>query len=132
MRKGVSTLLIAGVFLLAGCAGSGGLGPLSSGRYMQMTHPATGTVAFQMTFPNADSCALAMQGSTDSLLRRLTACRADSVAATLPFRAVARNDIYNFLLELDAITKEECEAFLESALRAPGTKATVVSPCARK
>lgn len=118
----------------AACVMPPGSAPSATGRYLQMKHPASDSVIIQMTVPNPDTCALMLKAvPPNDVLLRLMSCRSDSAAAMLPMRATLRNIPYNFLVDVDAVSPEECRATVDAMMKSDGApNLQVVAPCVRK
>lgn len=130
----LSTSLLVFVAVCAtSCAGQGGFVQPTSGRYMQMKHPATDAVVVQMTVPNPDACAFMLKSvPKNDVMSRLMSCRGESASATLPIRATVRNIPYGFLVDVDAVSIEECSATVDAMVKSGAPNLEIVAPCARK
>lgn len=119
------------------CAGHGGGAsvPAVSGRYLQVEHPVSSVVAFQMAFPSQEGCAgmlatLRHKPESKELLP-FFACVDTSASSALPARATLRNRTYAFVFDVEAVSVGECKSFVEGMLKSDGKEnLEVVAPCA--
>jgi hypothetical protein len=132
---------IAGALLLLSSAGCAQLvnNSISSApsRYLQVTHPVTDAVVLQLTLPNERGCegmlTISKYENRDKDLMDLMACSSVSASRHLPFRATARNTAYDFLIDLEAVTLNECLSFIAGAKNGSnGKDYELVSDCKRK
>jgi hypothetical protein len=104
---------------------------------MQWRHPVSGAPAFQVTLPSTEGCVamLAMFQRTHASNPAMSfwSCTGTSVSPSLKARSILRNKTYAYLLDVEAITNEECVAFVEAAMANEGKEnIEVVSPCKDK
>ena len=119
------------------CAGHGGGAslPALSGRYLQVKHPVSSVVAFQMAFPSPESCvgmlaALRYKSESKEMLP-FFACVGTTASSTLPARATLRNKTYAFVVDVETVSVNECKSFVEGMLKSDGKEnLEVVAPCA--
>jgi hypothetical protein len=124
---------------IAGCAGPGAaLPPMQvNGRYLQAKHPVSGVPALQIALPNQEGCASMLavmrQQDPNNYLISLWSCSANSASASLPTRATVRNKTYAFLLDVEAISMQECKESVDGMMNSKGKdNLEVVSACATK
>jgi len=111
--------------------------PTQYNRYLQFKHPISGTVAFQIAFPNPDGCkgmlAMVNFDEKSNSMKSFFVCTSNSASATLPIRATIRNKVYSFILDLEAINSQECNSFLKGMMNGEAKdNLEVISPCTLK
>lgn len=121
MKKTVAVIV---AMLAAGCAQMPGT---QSGRYMQLTSPMNGKVVAQVSLPTDQGCRY-MAGQMNKA-EPIFACSATSQAAVLPWRATIRNTAYDFVVDIDALVKDDCESFLNSSTKDNEKTIEVLKPC---
>lgn len=110
--KNISRLFIISLAcLLSAC---------STGRFLQINHPATGLVGVQFTTPNTDFCRsmLAMYKYTPETkeMAKSSSCSKISASDVLPVRATIRNISQNFYLDVETRSVPECKGLIEEIM----------------
>jgi hypothetical protein len=126
--------LFAGLVLLCSCAQVPTQGP-DDGRYYQWVHPISGAVAFQMAMPNAQGCSFllktAIANPKAAAFSNTLRCSLVSASKQLDAIGTIRNKTYNFVVDVEAISVDECQVFIDSVIRsAPIIEQ--VAPCKAK
>lgn len=124
--------------------------PLSGGRYLQYRDPIARQVRTQMNFPTPDTCLFALasvrsagrdwlksqlkgaasSADVDRMLEQSYYCTATDGGADLPYRATTRYVGANLVVDMDALTLEQCSHSLGEPTTDSGTE--IVSRCKRK
>lgn len=97
-------------------------------RFLLVKHPTTDAGFIQMNYPNARTCSAYLaiiQADKNNPLASLSSCNESSYGSNLPYRATLRYKAYNFVVDLEAISLDECTAVVDSAV-ATGAAEVVV------
>jgi hypothetical protein len=126
-------LIVVCSLIFTGCVTT----PKQNDRYLQIKHPISGVVGYQIALPSSDACS-GMLGMVDSNekskgMKPFFVCSSTSASATLPARATVRNKVYSFIFDVEAINLKECNSVLEGMMASEGKdNLEVVSLCAAK
>lgn len=131
------SVLIVSTILVVGCATppNSSVGP--DAHYYQVRHPLSGGVAFQMSMPTAQACRWMMARTrADKDMKEMAeffSCASTSASLALPTRAIIKNKVHGFMLELEAISLSECKAFVNGMLKAENRETLeLVADCKQK
>lgn len=133
MKKMVMVMVGVAAAALSGCANMN-MGAFGGGRYYQILNPMNDVVIMQADMTTDRGCRY-MESSASPDLKPFVRCSGQSVAAELPWRAVAYNPSMAATFVFDAISEEACQSAtsgMEKTAAETGSGGKVVMPCSKK